>query len=344
MRIEPIGVEYRTTDHFPIAPILTEPPEQDRTAAEAEVTSLYYVTTLQSMQATSTEGAPTPASAALAVERQPSEKSLLARAGDWMWGAAQAFWNQITSIFQSNTTTEKGQLQAEQPVGVPLDHIPKLSPPEVEQQRKLTERILELNRELTRSFKEIADFEEELQKSNSHNMDRLVFVHLIASSLEQKKLREEGGVNVQEETLELHEKNKKLHVALYDLIDEACKHAHAEKVVHWVQIGSHVASLATFAIAAFLLGPASALGVAIPLSSISSGILRLTQDHFQAQVNTATGNITVTKHDMSANGTAIEGKLEDLQGVTQDIGSILKAVRLLIEKQGQAERANFDRK
>jgi hypothetical protein len=336
-RIEPIGPPMFS----PIYPAAAEPPGQDRKAAEAEVASLWYVSTLQTMQDmdqnTAREGTQKTAS----VESKESEQSFFGKIGNWLWGTAESLWNMVKSTVFS-TKQEEATGEDDKSTTTPLDHTPKLQTPDMDNKRKLSLLVADLNRELVTRLKEIAEFEEEMRKSNSNKMDKLIFIQLVASSLAQRKLREEGGIEEQESLFELHKKNKDLQKAYYNIQDEINRQKPLDSVLHWVSIGATGGIMASLALTVFTGGVmAGALAFALPLSYIAKGAVTATQGILGYKTDIKIGKMTVVNHEIGENSGTIDDKMTDLQMTDQNIAELLKAIRQVIENHGKAERASF---
>jgi hypothetical protein len=332
-RIEPIGTPMFT----PLYPLAAEPPGQDRKAAEAEVASLWYVSTLQTMQDMDQKAAPKAPQKTASVESKESEQSFFSKIGNWLWGTAESLWNFVFPTKQGETVAEDDKSTT-----TPLDHTPKLQTPDMDNKRKLSLLVADLNRELVTRLKEIAEFEEEMRKSNSNKMDKLIFIQLVASSLAQRKLREEGGIEEQESLFELHKKNKDLQKAYYNIQDEINRQKPLDSVLHWVSIGATAGIMGSLALTVFTGGVmAGALAFALPLSYLAKGAVTATQGILGYKTDIKIGKMTMVNHEIGENSGTIDDKMTDLQMTDQNIAELLKAIRQVIENHGKAERASF---
>ena len=107
-------------------------------------------------------------------------------------------------------------------IGVDDSHAggaPQLQHPEANDHKRISQAIAKLNRELVNRLKDIAEFEEEMRKSSSSKLDKLIFLHLVNSSIAQKKLKESNSLISHDQIMSLHKKNQELQKTYFDLID-----------------------------------------------------------------------------------------------------------------------------
>jgi hypothetical protein len=278
-------------------------------------------------------------------EAKAPEKSFLGRIGNWLWSKAESLYSMITGVFQPAKEAEESADQNDGTTATPgLDKIPKLQSPEVESQKKLSLLLADINRKLLNSLKDIAEFEEEMRKSNSSKMDKLIFVQLFHSSMDQKKLRENAAIDIQEDLFKRHKDNKGLQKAYFDLLADIQSRAKTDKILHWINVGATAGIVGATAIAGFTGGlGAGALAIALPLSYIGKGIVTATQGILSYKADMKTGEMTVVRDDMQANSSLIEERIGDLEISDQSMADLLEVIRKVIENQGKAERASFAR-
>jgi len=303
--IEPIGTRpYTPPVYQPIHPVSSEPPKQDIEAAQEEVVSLWYVTSLQSMQSM-TKAAVVPSSAVSSTEK-PAEKSYFGQIGDWLWGKAESLWSMMTGVFQPSIEAEETSQNEQTTTPSPLDKSPKLPAPEMDNQKKLIALVADLNRKLANSLKDIQEFEEEMRKSNSNNIDKLIFWQLVNTTKNQKSLREDSAINLQEDLFRRHTGNKELQKAYYDLMDDIKSRKTTDKVLHWISVGASAGIVGSLAIAGFTGGlGGGVLAVALPISYIGKGIVSTTQAILSYKTDLKLGELTVVNHDIQANSSVI---------------------------------------
>lgn len=300
-----IGTSYTYSDSVP--------EQKKANSAAAEASSLYYATTLQSLQP--------------ALSAKKEEKSFLTGCIDWV--KSLFGWGSPTTA----VSEEKNSVSAIKPLGA----IPQLPPAD----KRLAEAVSTLHRELAQQLKESADFEEELQKASSARMDKLVFVHLFKSSLLQRELKQ--GINLQayDEIMERQQKNKDLRQATYAVIDEINRRAKTDSVLKWINIGTTGGTIASLALS-FAIGGATGgigvLAVATPLLGIAKGSLTLSQGILKYQNDLETGKLYSLNHESKRNSTVIKDELQTMQMGDEEIASLLKAIRELIDNQSEAER------
>lgn len=312
---------------------LALPTKEDLHAAEEEVASLYYLTSLKSLAEPPTQQNP----AVKACEAKAIEKSFLGKAKDWLW---ELFgWTQKPPI--PEVESESNQ-KNEDIKDLASGGTPKLQPPEAKDQKRISQAISDLHRELGTRLKEIAEFEEEMRNSSSNNLDKLIFIHLVNSSLNQKKLKESGSLMAQEEVINLHKKNQELHKAYFNLVDLINSENKARGVLKWINVGLTAITVGgTFAGFAFG-GPAGIFAVGMPLALMGKGSTMLTDGILKYKSDVRTGELVVVKQETKDNSSAITEKLSDRQAL-QEVTGLLKSIRNLLDNQAKAERASFNR-
>jgi hypothetical protein len=299
------------------------PSKDDFKPAEAEIASLYYQSSIQSLKPPID---PLAASkqAVKAAQEQKKEKSTLQKVTDWFWNLIG--WGKKEEAIEN--------LAAEEDASAP--NAPILQSPEAIDQQKLSHAIAELNRELVNRLKDLAEFEEEMRRSTSKQLDKLIFKTLIFSSLDQKKIKERLGTLDQEDILKLHQRNKELQKTYYSLADEITSRAKTNKILHWVSIGNSVGIVGLLALSIATAG--SALPVALGLASITKGGLTLANGILKYKNDLATGELFIVSQETKKNSAGINDKINELQTTTEEIASLLKTIRHHLDNQSRAER------
>lgn len=313
------------------------PAKEELHAAEEEVASLYYLTTLKSLAAAQD----TPQKHTVqATEKKAIEKSLLGRAKDWLWGIFGWGQKQPASELESETIINSENSDSDD---LFAGGSPKLQPPETADHKRLSQSIAELNRELVNRLKDMAEFEEEMRKSSSSKLDKLIFLQLVHSSINQKKLKESSSLITQEELLGLHKKNQNLQKAHFSLVDAITSENKARNVLKWVNVGLTAITVGGSAIAFAVGGPLGILAVGMPLSLIGKGATMLSDGILKYRNDSKTGELVMIRQDTKANTSNITEKLSEMQICDSDIAALLKMIRQHLDNQSKAERASFGR-
>lgn len=300
--------------------------------AEETVASLYYQSSISSLASVK----PETDQAALKIENTETKKSFLGRTKDWLWGIFG--WGQQQPVSELESDDASIDDEADEDV---LSGGPKLSEPEYKYQKRLSQSITDINRDLVNHLKEIAEFEEEMRKSSSGKLDKLLFMSLVDSSLRQKQLNHSRSLLAHEDLLDLHKKNKELHKAHFALMDSIDSENRTRGVLKWVNIGLTTMTVGGTAIAFASGGSALAIGMPIALlgkagTMIFDGILKYKADG-------KTGDLIVIKQETKANAANERENLTQMQNLDGEIATLLKKIRQILDNQTKAERASFGR-
>lgn len=332
MSADPILATNSTLN--PTAWSATPPAKEDLHAAEAEVASLYYQSTITSLA---------PAASAknqedLKVENTETKKSLLGRAKDWLWGIFG--WGQKQPVSELEAETENLQNNTEEDPFA--DSIPRLEKPEIDHQRRLAKTIADVNRELVNRLKDIAEFEEEMKNSSVGELDKLIFLHLVESSLRQKELNHSRSLLAHEDLLEHHEKNKALQKTHFALIDALTSENKARGVLKWINVGLTAVTVSGMSLA-FATG-GSSLAVALPIALLGKSTTMITDGILKYRSDGKTGELIVVKQEMKTHSATKQDHLAEMQNSDTEVGALLKRIRRLLDNQAKAERASFSRR
>lgn len=308
---------------------------KENVGAEEEVASLWYQSSLKSMA--EPEKAATATDASVQIEKKSVVRQYLGRAKEWLW-----------NLFGWSEKAQETESSENSPVATIGDLAsPRLSTPEYTDKKRLKNTLAELNREFVYRLKDISEFEEEMRRSSSNQLDKLIFLELIYSSLLQKQLKEESGEALQQELLKLHRDNEKLRETHYNLLDEINNRAKTQSVLHWTNIGLTVGLMGGIA-AGFFTGGASLLVTGIisggtGLASLAKGGTTLLEGHLKYKNDLKTGELFVINRESKANSKRMDDEIGNLQEIDEDIGAMLKMIRQHLDNQSQAERASFGR-
>lgn len=314
--------------------------KEDTHGAEQEVASL-YVTTLQSLTH-STD--PSPKDQAMQVGAQEEvNRSLLGRVKNWLW--AILGWNPSTPTHETSTSPI-GE-EADQNPAIPKQSLsgeaPKLQAPEPMDKKRLSKAIDDLNRDLVHRLKDMAEFEEEMGKSHSSKLDKLIFFHLIHRSIEQKKLKEVSSLIVKEDLLELHKKNKGLQKQHFSLADAILAENKTRDVLKWVNMGLTVIAVGGIAVGVAAGGLTGIVAVGTPLSFIGKGIATAFDGVLKYQNDVRTGDLTLIKQEKKTNTNKKQERISDMQTHDGAIVALIKTIRHHLDNQTKAERGSFSR-
>lgn len=322
--------------------------KEDTHAAEQEIASL-YTSTLQSMAPKHEEKSK--AKALQAQENKVTERSLLGRMKDWMWGiigwgkkqpptvdtpavesAADHPASEKVSQDSAKTTADKDATFAS---GVPV-----LEEPE----NVGAQAMVDLHRDLVQREKEIAEFEEEMRNSTSFELDKRIFQSLIACSLRQKEHKEALSLTAKEELMTLHEKNRKLQKEHFSLIETINKDSKKLGILGWVNIGLSVVGIGGTLVALVASGGTGAIMVGVPLSYFGKAIVTGTEGVYKHRNDGRTRDLVGINYEKKRNTSKKHDKIDSVQGFARGIAEQIKKIRQHLDNQTKAERASFGRR
>lgn len=265
-----------------------------------------------------------------AVEAGNEKKSFLGRIGDWFWGllgydTKQAPANSAGSSGSSTSSSASSS----------ANNVSKAQQTEGVDKKKLEQTILNLNRELTQRMKESAEFEEELRKAGTNQLDHLYFVHLVKFSLDHKGNKEIGSTLIHEDLMSLHEKNKKLHTIFYNLKEEIATRAKTNDILKWVNIGTTGAIVGCVALTFATGGLMGVWSFALPLLSLGKGSLTIAQGGLNYKNDLDTGELSMVSHQTRTNSAHIEEDMEIMQLNDGDIKAIMEGIRSHLESKSE---------
>lgn len=336
--IEPISSRPRSnpwdaypTDNTPIKPINSK---NENDSAEEEIVSLYYLSSIKSLQASAVTSSEPQNSNVAGIESSKGEKTTFQRFTTWLWGLFGAGKSKETAV---NAAPEQAPIFDNTSSSVPSS--PRLDPPDPMSNEKLSKAIAELNKELLFRMKDTAEFEEEMLKSNSKKMDRLILFHLVAKSLDQKKLKETASLEAHENVLELQNKNKELHKKFYLILDEINAAAKTNSILHWVNIGTTGGIVGLLAVSFATGGLGLLLGVGLPALNILKGGLSAAEGVLKYKNDLRTGEMTLVSHSVKENRNQITDKVSTtLPFADEDISNLLKTIRHHLENYSKEAR------
>lgn len=339
--VNPVGFDT----HRPVAwpepahePVTFKPlaVRNNERSAEEEAASLYYVTTLKSLKASADAPATTSSAQAVTANgEKKSEKSFIGRVGDWLWGLLGMKKQQPEETAAADTNNA--------PAVQPLDRAPQLRTPNASDTSKLSKAVAELNRELVTRLKEISEFEEEMRKASSGQLDKMILVQFVSSSMAQKQLKEQSSVGAQEDLLDLHRKNKVLKQANYNLQQEIVDRARKNSILSWVNMGATVGIVGSLAAGFATGGAGTVFAFALPLFSLTKGGTTLATGALKYKNDTETGRLVGINQESKTNSTHMNDRLSVMHLNDEDIGTLLKTIRHHLDNQSQATRAMLGR-
>lgn len=312
--------------------------KEDLHAAEAEVASLYYQSSIGSL-ATPQVGLDRKEAVQDGINKAVS-KSLLGRTKDWLWGIFG--WSQKQPV--SETAPENiDQNEYANNENDLKGGTPKLQAPEAGERRRLSQVIAELNRELVNRLKDMAEFEEEMKKGSAAKLDKFIFLQLISHSINQKNLKHASSHIAQEDIMHLHKKNQKLQKNHFSILDAVNSDNKIRVILKWVNVGLTGVAVSGAAIGFAFCGPAGIIAVGTPLSFLGKGVSMLTDGILKYKNDGRTGDLVIIRQETKTNTDKKKDKLSDMQNVDHDIGALIKKIRHHLDNQAKAERASINR-
>lgn len=335
--IEPIGSrpsnpwDAYPIDNTPIKPINSK---DETDSAEEQVASFYYLSSIQSLQASAVTSTGSQNSNVAGVESKKTEQTIFQRFSSWLLGIFGAGKTKETT-----STDVQPHTDALNNTSSAVPRSPRLDPPEPISNEKLSKAIAELNKELLYRMKDTAEFEEEMLKSNSKKMDRLILFHIVAKSLDQKKLKETASLEAHENVLELQNRNKELHKKFYLILDEINATAKTNSILHWVNIGTTGGIVGLLAVGFATGGTGALLGIGLPALNIVKGGLSTAEGVLKYKNDLRTGEIIMVNHNVKENRNQITDKVSTtLPFADEDISNLLKTIRHHLENYSKEAR------
>lgn len=292
-------------------------------AADAEVASLYYQSSISSLA----ESKVVENTATTKVTSSQTQKTWFSKSKDWLWS--------LFGIKQDVSVKAEGSENDD-----PIDNgVPRLNEPGLKDQKRMLRTIAD--QDLVHRLKDIAEFEQEMLTSGSNSLDKLIFLQLIACSLFQKELKEEETFNNQMFILNMHERNKKLRDTKYVLADEIQKLNDSTKILHWTNIGLTGAIVGTMA-AAFATGGGSVLmNIGMGMLSLGKGGVTLASGITRKKADHETGELFMVGQEHKHNAREIDDEMGLLVGLNEEVGELLKTIRKHLDNQSRVERSFF---
>ena len=325
-RIEPITFRPFTAEYELLPPL--EPAEKKEDKNESpEYVSAYYMTTISSMQA-SAEAADNEVSTSIQSTFDAQKEqvtSTIKKWGQWLAG--------LFSVKKENKDAQ-GNITSTTSLG----GAPKLDSQEIDN-KKLTQAIADLNRDLIYRLKDSNEFEEEMRKGGSKKLDKLIFVHLFDMSMKQKNIKEETSQERQEDLLRKHQENQKIQKDFFTIWDDIKNQAKKSSFLGWINMGSTVGIAGLFALGMATSGAAYTMVViALPLLSITQGVTKGAEGIIKYQNDLKSGKLFQLKEQTSENSTTINDYMKVMRGCDEEMAELLKAIRRHLENQSKAER------
>lgn len=297
--------------------------------SEEEIVSFYYLSTIQSMQAFENSN-----KESLVVDATTSQirPSALKRLTGWIRGLfgvsgakeLTAGSTEVEGVKDSTASTHR---------------IPQLQAPEEIGNDRLSKAIAELNRELLYRMKDTAEFETEMLKSNSKKMDRLILVHIVAKSLEQKKLKEVISLEAHENVLELQNRNKDLHKKYFQLLEDINATAKTNRVLHWVNLGATAGIVGSLAVSFATSGAGAVLAIALPALNIVKGGLSTAEGLLKYEIDKYSGDLGFVNYQEKTTRGQISDKVSTtIAFADEDISNLLKTIRHQLENYSKEAR------
>lgn len=307
-------------------------PKVDTEAAEEEVVSLWYLSSIKSLQAMPSNE--TGSNQAINVQANQKEQSRFQKIRAWLRS-----WFGGGKESEMAAQPEVSPSDKNIPAGLPGS--PQLQSPELMSNERLSKAIADLNKDLLYRLKDTAEFAEEMRKSNSRAMDRLILFHIISKSMDQKKLKEEAGLEAHEHIFNLQKMNKELQQKHYRLLDDINATAKTNSILHWVNIGTTVGIVGTMAMGFATGGTGAVFAIALPALNLLKGGLSGAEGILKYKNDRRTGEMTMVNSEMKANRNYINDKISTtLPYADEEISNLLKTVRHHLENYSKETRIN----
>lgn len=306
-------------------------PEVDTEAAEEEVVSLWYLSSIKSLQAVPSYES---SNHTINVQASQKESSRFQKIRSWLRS-----WFGGSKESEIAAQPETNSADKNTPAGLP--GTPQLQSPEYMSNERLSKAIADLNKDLLYRLKDTAEFAEEMRKSNSRAMDRLILFQIISKSMDQKKLREEAGLEAHEHVFYLQKLNKELQQKHYRILDDIHAVSKTNEVLHWVNIGTTVGIVGTMAVGFATGGTGAVFAIALSALNILKGGLSGAEGILKYKNDRRTGEMTMVNSEMKANRSNITDKISTtLPFADEDISNLLKTVRHHLENYSKESRIN----
>lgn len=300
--------------------------------AEEEVVSLWYLSSVKSMQSSVEEDNKKIESSS--IQSNKIEQSRFQRFTTWLWGLFGG-----SNPKESTEIADQQTDAVEENISVALPRTPQLQPPELISNERLVKAIADINKDLLHRIKDTAEFSEEMR--NSNDMDRLILFHLVSKSLDQKRLKEEAGLELHEHILNLQKLNKELHKKHYCLLDDINATAKTNQMLHWVSVGSSVGVVGTL-VAGYLTGGLTGVfAFTIPALNILKGGATGVEGVMKYKNDLRTGEVTNVNHDIKVNRNNIESEVNGRLPIgDEEISHLLKSIREHLANYNKEVRMN----
>lgn len=316
------------------APVQPKPKEETE-SAEEEVVSYYYLSSIQSLQASATQPIDTQTSKAAAVEAKKAAPTTFQRFTSWLRGVFGMEKAKEAEVQPAETSVAESVEQSSSSV----PRSPRLQPPESMTNDRLSKSIAELNKELLYRIKDTAEFEAEMLKSNSKKMDRLILFQIVQKSLDQKKLKEIASIDAHEHVLECQDRNKDLHKKYYQILDEINATAKTNSILHWINIGTTGGIVGLLAVSFATGGLGTIVAIALPALNIAKGSLSAAEGVLKYKNDLRTGEMTMVNYEIKENRNQINDKVSTtLPFADEEISNLLKTIRHHLENYSKEAR------
>lgn len=301
------------------------PEINDQKAAETEVASLYYLSSISSL-AEPKEAVPAKNTH---VEASQVNKSWFSKSKDWLW-----------NLFGIKSKAQSTEDKDDATHGHPIDNgAPQLETPSMKDQRRMLRTVADQG--LVNRFKDIAEFEEEMMKSASNSLDKLIFLQLIACSLFQKELKEGETVNTQLRVLDLHQRNRNLRDEQYDLAVIIQNLNDKTELLHWTNLGLTGGIIGSLAFAYASGGVSTLVNIGMGMMSIGKGTVSLISTLNKKKSDHETGELFMVSQEHKHNAREIDEDMGSLVALNEEIAELLKTIRKHLDNQSRVERSFF---
>jgi hypothetical protein len=303
--------------------------KRDEHAADPEVASLYYLSTLQTMKEVAQ---PTFAQTKQIVDqtaKKKTERGIIQTVKDWLWGCLGFATNEPAEVEPSFQSVENVQ---------PLNNPPSLSIPDHLDHKLIDKAIREINEHLER-LKDTDQFEEEMRKSNSKKLDKLILVRLTSQSLLQRDLKRTDSIRAQQELHHLRKKNEEIQKKTGSISEDLTYGKEIANSLKWINVSLSGSLVLGTALAFFTGGTSAMIAVAMPLAAVLKGGTTLTDGIVKFNNGKKEGELSLYRENSRANTAIMHDELEVMQVRDDEIASVLKSLRKILKDQSENERA-----
>ena len=257
-----------------------------------------------------------------------STQSFSSRVSEWFWGVFGIRTNPKPSPIEVNDNLAKSNYE------MIKDRPPRLSRPDSFTNNQLAQAASDFNRH----YKNMLESEE----GNIHkNLDTFLYM-IVRLSLNQKELKEENGIQRQQDILKRNKEIIDLNKAYFDKKELTLSGDKWQTVFRWIDLGLVATTVAC--IGATLSGAVVALPAAISsATALVSGAFSSANAYFKHKHERTKGELSLVELEKDHQAKQIKNELDVLGFVNKDVTSIHKLIIEQLKLQNQALRDCFSK-